>query len=799
MLKHFIKISLRRLFIDKTFSLINSIGLVIGIASVFLLSKYLGFHLTTDDFQENKKSVFAIHQTLKGNDGIDDYTESTYNEVALITRDQFPEVDGMSRYFTTGETLVTTTRQNGESLKFNENNIVEVDPDFTRIFTFHFLKGDPQTVLDEPNSAVLTLSLAKKYFGEEDPIGQTLTTKKAWGQEGVWTITGVVEDYPENSRFQFDCLQSLAGKELDVAEHNWSYPNVKSYLLLNEPSNARFLAEKITSTINELEVFKSEPRSVEFYLISFADEVGLTINQKLLLLVGVVLLLITWINYTNLSGAKSLTRGKEFGVRRVVGSNQSQLIKQFLYEAWVIYFISIVAAITTVLSVYPILFDLFSGQLLPIFEFDTPINFVFLVFLMLGAVVSSIYPSLSIYRFSITRLLKNSKVVNPKSRSFQKSLIVFQFTISIIMLIGITTIYKQMEFIQNREMGFDRDHVMIVKPPKDAWEGKSKRMSSFKNQLKNLSSTNSVSSSTSVPLWWPGSPTDFKTNSSEEDVRLTLLRVDEEYFTCYGLKLVAGEGFRKGQDKNNRKRVLVNELTTKKMGYVHPEEALNQTIINQKTEMELEIIGVVKDHHHASLRKEIKPQVFEYNPTVGFVSINFNLSDQPDLKNLMGNVESVENIWHQIYPDQAFDSYFLDERFNNVYEKEKLFQQIFFTFTIISLIVTFLGIFGLSMYISSRRKKEIGIRKVLGAKPTQILALFSNEFMGKAGLAMFLGVPIAYYLVSLWLSNFNYRISFDPWILIMPCIFLSVLTLASLSFEGLKMARANVLNMLKDE
>ncbi|MGB3586530.1 MAG: FtsX-like permease family protein, partial [Tunicatimonas sp.] len=602
-----------------------------------------------------------------------------------------------------------------------------------------------------------------------------------------------------NSRFQFDCLQSLAGKELDETEHSWTYPNVKSYLLLNEPSNASFLAEKITSTINELETFKSETRNVELYLIPFADETSLTINQKLLMLVGVVLLLITWINYTNLSGAKSLTRGKEFGVRRVVGSDRSQLIKQFLYEALVIYLISIVAATAIILSVYPILFDRFGGQLLSILEFDTPINFVFLVFLLLGAVISSIYPSLSVYSSSITKLLKNMKVGNPRAQGFQRFLVVFQFTISIIILIGITTIYKQMEFIQNQEVGFEMDHIMIVKPPKDAWEGKSKRMNSFKNQLKNLSSTQAVSSSTSVPLWWPGSPTDFKTNSREENLRLTVLRVDEEYFTCYGLELVAGEDFREGQDKTNRTRVLVNELTTKKMGYVYPEEALNQTIVNQKTETELEIIGVVKDHHHESLRKEIKPQVFEYNPTVGFVSINFSLSAQPGFKNLMSNVESVENIWHQIYPDQAFDSYFLDERFNTVYEEEKLFQQIFLTFTIISLIITFLGIFGLSMYISSRRKKEIGIRKVLGAKPIQILALFTDEFMSKAGLAMFLGVPTAYYLVSIWLSNFNYRISFSPWILIMPCIFLSILTLASLSFEGLKMAKANVLNILRDE
>ena len=225
MLKHFLKISLRRLFVDKTFSLINLVGLIIGISAVFLLSKYLGFHLTIDDFQERKNNIFAIHQTLTSNDREENYSENTFNEVAPLTKSQFPGVIGMSRYVHTGESLITVIGQNGERSMYNERNVWEVDPDFIRMFTFDFLKGDPQKALDEPNSIVLSLSMAKKCFGEDDPLGQTITTTKPWGGKRTWTITGVIKDYPSNSIFQFKCLQSLAGTNLEEREQGgWTYP-----------------------------------------------------------------------------------------------------------------------------------------------------------------------------------------------------------------------------------------------------------------------------------------------------------------------------------------------------------------------------------------------------------------------------------------------------------------------------------------------------------------------------------------------------------------------------------------------
>jgi len=800
MLKHFLNISLRRLLVDKAFSLINLVGLVIGISSVFLLSKYLGFHLTIDDFQERKNDIFAIHQTLKGKDHIEDYSENTFNEVAPLTKSQFPEVIGMSRYVHTGESLITAIGEKGEPSMFNERNIWEVDPDFIRMFTFDFLKGDPQKALDEPNSIVLSLSMAKKYFGDDDPLGQTITTTKPWYGKRIWTITGVFKDYPSNSIFEFDCLQSLAGTNLEEREQGgWTYPAFKSYLLLDKNADAQVLSEKIASVVTGIAGFKAQSLGIDFHLIEFDNENGLTKSQKILVLVGFVLLLITWINYTNLSGIKSLTRGKEFGVRRVLGSNRLQLIKQFLYEAILIYFIAAVGIAGVVVATYPMLFDLSDGQMLPIFETHTPINLIFLAFLLIGAVLSSTYPSFSVSSLSITRLLKNRKSGNPKSQGFRGFLVVFQFAISIVMLIGVTTIYQQMRFMTQQKMGFDMHQILILQSPKDKWNGKSERMRSFKNELRNKSFSKSISSSSSVPLWWPGSPTDFQIRNSQNETRLLLLGVDEEYFNCFDLDLILGEGFRSGQSQINHNGILVNETAIRKLGYTSPVEALNKKMLNLKTNKEFEIIGVVKDYHHESMRNEIKPQAFQHNSSSGFISINLNHSAQTSFENLSRTIKTIENIWFQTYPDQAFDYYFLDERFNTIYKGEKQFQKVFLTFAVISVIITFIGIFGLSIFISLQRKKEMGIRKVLGAKPYQVLALFFNEFMKKVGVAILIGTPFAYYLMDMWLSNFSYRISFNIWMLIMPGVFTSILVVISLSFEGIKMVNINPITILRDD
>ena len=629
--------------------MINLVGLILGISSVFLLSKYLGFYLTMDDFHEQKDKLYAVHQTLTSKHGVADYAEKTFDAVAPLAKSHFPEVKAMSRYVHTGESLIAADRSDGERSVFNERKIWEVDPDFIRMFSFHFLQGDPQKALDEPNSLILSASMAKKCFGEVNPIGQTITTKKRWGGKRRWTITGVFEDYPLNSKFQFQILQSLVGTDLKEREQGgWTYPDFKSYLLLDDHVEIHALEAKMSGLITSTEAFQVEQEKVTFHLVAFDEALSLSTNQQLLALVGLVLLLITWINYTNLSGAKSLTRGREFGVRRALGSDKSHLIRQFLFEGILVYAVAMMFMVWVIWGTYPLLFDLSGGQMLPVWEMSTPINLAFLALLILGAIGSSVFPSFSVSGLSITGLLKNSKAGRIGSQGFRKALVVFQFTISIIMLVGITTIFQQIQFMTQRPMGFEMDQVMVLKSPKDKWDGRLERMRRVKEALRSQSFSGAVTSSGSIPLWWPGSPTDFQVEGQKEPVRLLPYGVDEAYFDCFELELVAGESFRAEQSKANLNRVLINETAAIRLGYQAPIDALHQRIRNQKTDQSLEIIGVVKDFHQESLRREIKPQVYGYNPMVGFVSIKLNQTTQTSFGALSETIERVEQIWLDI-------------------------------------------------------------------------------------------------------------------------------------------------------
>ena len=799
MFLHFLKTSLRRLRIDKTLSLINIFGLVIGIASAFLLSKYIGYFLTMDDFHEQQDQLFAIHQTLNSDAVSDKYTKSTYNGMAPLAKSEFPEVLAMSRYITTAETLVTVKKPDGSYRKYNENNLVEVDNDFLKMFTLHFISGNPDAALLAPNTIVISASMKQKYFGDEDPMDQVMTITKPWGGKKALTVKGVFKDYPGNSTFRFDCLQSLTGKEYEVSDQDWSYPYFKSYVRLKDATDADHLSAKMTTMVNDLEAFSAGNQQVAFELVNFKDLTELSDSQVLLILVAIFLLLITWINYTNLSGAYALTRGKEYGVRKVLGSSKTLLIKQFLYEALLIYSLATLAALAVVIISYPFIDDLTGGQILPIFEFKTPINLLFLLVLFGGSFISIIIPSFSVSGTSVSRLMKQKSSGSKITNGLRSSLVVFQLVVSLIMLVGVSTVYHQMDYIQNRDLGFNNDQTVILKAPKDGWEGKLQRLSQFKIDVRGRAYARNVTSSTTVPLWWGGAPTDFILNDGQEKHRMRLIGTDYEYFNGYDLQILVGKPYQRGNFKRNRQLAVINESAAKALGFLDPQEALNQKITNQKNEETLEVVAVVADYHHNSLRAEIEPQVFHFNPFMGFVSIHLNGTEQNSMAGLSNILSDIENIWNQTYPDQAFDYYFLDQRFNELYETERLFHQMFMAFAGISIVVTFMGLFGLSIFISMQRRKEMGVRKVLGASLLQVLILFNHSFMRKVGIAAVLGIPLAHYLMDMWLANFSYQFELTPWIFLFPALALTLLTLSALSFESVKLARVNPTEILRDE
>lgn len=797
MIKYYIKSSLRFLKANKAISLINFIGLTAGIASSFILFKYIGFFYSLDNFQENRDRIYAIHQTLDNGSGSERYIKSTYNGLAPLAKEQYPEVKYMTRYITTAETLVKVESSNGESIKYNENHISEVDPDFLKMFTLQFISGDPSLALDAPNSMVLSSSMARKYFGDSEPVGQILTTTKSWGEKRDWTITGVIEDYQDNSYFQFDALQSLVGKDFEVEQQDWKYPFFKSFIFL-EGGNSDLLAKNMGAYVNETETFKASEDEIAIHLIPLTEKT-LADSQKLLIAVAIFLMLITWINYTNLSTTHSLTRGKEFGVKKVLGSSKALFAKQFLTEAVFIYLIAGMAALALIVIFYPYIHTAVNGRILPIFEFSSPINFLFIALVLFGSIVSATVPAASLSRFSVMNLIKNKLSGQSKIGGFRKILVTLQLIIALVMLTELTAIYLQMNYIQTKDLGIETKQTLILKGPKDVWDGKLARISTFKKEARKLTGIENVSSSTTVPLWNVGAPTVFKNTTYAKEYRMFLVGTDSHYFDGYDIEIVAGESYKRWQFDRKDQQVVINETAVRKMGFADPNDALNQQIVNTKNDAVFTIIGVVKDYYHHSLKTEIRPQVFNPNPFRGFISIHLDLQGNLNQNGIRTRIANIEKVWNDVYADQAFDYYFLDERFDNMYQEELLFQKMFIWFTSVSILITFLGIFGLSMFISLQRRKEMGIRKVMGASPIQVLKLFYLEFGKKVVMALLIGLPTAYYLINLWLSNFSYRFSLSAWIFILPALLITLFMFISLSYEGKKMVNLNPVKVLRDE
>ncbi|MEM9327782.1 MAG: ABC transporter permease, partial [Bacteroidota bacterium] len=770
MIKHFLLTSVRRLFKDRTLSVINLMGLMVGMSAIFLLSKYVGYFYMRDDFHEQRDQIFAIHQTVSDQEAANKPFKTTYNGVAPLIKDEFGEVLGMTRYENPGEMLVTTQRGDGTIVKHNEKRVMEVDPDFLRMFTVPLLRGNSETALEAPHTMVVSASMARKYFGEQDPVGQTLTASFAWGGEETWTITGVFEDYPRRSILKFDALRSLVDKDFELGNRNWSHPYFKSYLWLREGAFTDELVTKMSKSINALPPMVDQNKEVELHLVNFEELVTLSESQKVLMVIGIVLMLVTWINYTNLSIGQSLRRNKEYGVRKVLGSSKALFAKQFLYEAFLTYGLAMLGAAALILIAYPMLYSATGGQMLPMWEHDTPINAYLLAFILTGSLISTVIPSMALSGLSATSLISGKVHDKVKLGGFKELLVSLQLVVAMAMLIGVVTVFQQMRFVQNRDLGFEADQVIVIRGPKDGWDGKIKRMRTLKNEVRRLPAVSHVASSITVPFWWPGQAVGYRLQGQTEAVRLKTVGIDENYFDCYGMKWLAGGGFQKGQWEYNRRSAIINETAMRQLGFTDPEEVLQQEVkVPGEEEERYTIIGVIADYHHESLRRSISAHLFKFIGNVGFVSVRLNQEGPLRMSELTDILATIENTWDRIYPDQVFDYYFQDERLSQMYDNERLFEVIFFAVATIAVIVTFLGIFCLSIFVSLTRRKEIGIRKALGASPLQIISLFTNQFRWKLVAAIVLGAPLAYHLTGIWLANFTYQVSLSVWYFVLPC------------------------------
>ena len=805
MISSYLKIALRSLWNKKAFASINIFGLAIGLATCMLILLFVQHELSYDRFNKNADRIFrvTIHGRIGGND-INIAGASAPAGPALM-RD-YPGVEAYTRLSTNGTFLV----KNGEK-RFLEERITFTDSNFFNFFSIPLLKGDANSVLKEPKTIVLTKSMALKYFGSNDPIGKSLDL----GNIGLFRVTGVCEDVPSNSHFHYDFFGSM--KSITLGE-KWLSSGAHTYVLLHKG----YPAEKLLAQMPQLVRKYVGPEIQEFLGMSYdeylrkGDKLGfglqpltdihLTSNLEnelegnsnikyiyIFTAIAAFILLIACINFMNLSTAGSAGRAKEVGVRKVMGSVRQQLMAQFLIESVLVTLFALLVAFGLVVLLLPGFNNLAGKQ----FDLQAILNARMVAYALAGCLIVGLlagsYPAFFLSAFRPVAVLKGSIQAGVKSGWLRNTLVTIQFVVSVAMIIGTTVVYQQLRFIQNKNLGFNKDQVLILHDTYLLGD----KAKTFKEQLRNLSAVSSVTLAGYIPAGNSNNGTDgFLPESAENNgtpYRFTTYQVDEDYLKTLGIGLVTGRNFSKSFGGDSAS-VLINEAAAKQLGWKDPIGKRLMTVGNGTPESRrtYTVVGVTKDFHFRSMHERIAPLVMFYGGDRYQIAVRIKTNDIPGL------IKTLEKTW-KATSDNPFAYSFLDERFNNMYESEQRVGKLFGIFAGLAVVIACLGLFGLAAFTTLQRTKEIGVRKVLGASVLSIVSLLSKDFVKLVGIAIVIASPLAWYGMNQWLSDFAYKINIEWWVFPLAGVLAVGVALLTVSFQSIKAALTNPVKSLKRE
>ncbi len=798
----YVKVSLRNMIRQKGYSLINVVGLAVGMACCVLIMLWVVNELSFDNFHENADRIYRLsHQLTIG--GSERRGASGSAPMAPAILQQYPEVVNAARF--TGENRMLVEYQEKafyeERIRYAENSIFEV-------FTFPMIKGDVESALKAPHSAVITEEIAGKYFGDEDPVGKTLRMDN----RRDFTITGVVEDVPQNSHFDFDLLcsfETLYAEErqgLDV----WGWFGYYTYLLLDQKSDWKELEGKFPALIEthmgatlqrvgaSLELFLQPLASIHLHSkldgeLSAGGDIGYI---YLFSAIAVFILMIACINFVNLSTARSATRAKEVGVRKTLGAGRGKLIRQFLGETLIYALLSVAVTFILVELSLPF-FNSIAGSQLSVNYLKTWWVIPGLVCLALAVgVAAGSYPAFFLSSFRPVNVLKGAFMAGAINLRFRNLLVVIQFVISIALIIGTFTIYQQIAFMKDKELGFDKEQVLVIPDVGDVTQ---QSISSIKEELSGLAGVIYVAASNTVP-GRGGMMTNFVPEgfSEEESQLMRTVNVDHDFIATLGLELVAGRNFSADLATDVEESAIINATAAREFGWEDPlGRIIKRRVLGEAGDPQLvptKVIGVVKDFHLNSLHTEIEPLYMAYAiEDLNTISVRI----MPD--NLRKTVGLLEDKWKQIAPGHPLDYYFLDQSFDDMYRAEERLGHMALSFSLLAIFLGCMGLFGLSACTAEQRTKEIGIRKVLGASVPSILKLLSKKTVLLMMIATAMAAPAAYYALSRWLQDFAYRISIGWETIVLAAVLALLIALATEGYHAVKAALTNPVETLRYE
>ena len=791
MLRNYFKIAIRNLWRHKVFSLINILGLAVGMTACFLISLYVNFELSYDSFHKKADRIYRIVADIKTPSETINADRPAW-AVSSNMKDEFPEVESFVR-IADDQILV----RKGD-IKFQEESAAWADSSFFHVFDFKLLKGNPQTALKGPYSIVFSEKAAKKYFGNEDPVGQTVLIR---GDGQPAKVTGIMEDMPENSQIKADMLLSMETLNQRASiDSNWGGYWPRAFVLLNPSAKATALEAKLPAFLEKRNgremkesqmyptLFLESLKDVYLHSTRSGQKKGNIANVYIFSIVAVFILLIACINFINLTTARSAERAKEVGIRKVVGAAKTQLTRQFIGESIVI---SLIAFILTILFSWLLLpvFNQLSGKVISQSIFE---NIGYLIILFAAAILigflAGIYPALVLSSFRPVVVLKGKFATGARGIVLRKALVVSQFTISIGLIIATIIVYNQMIYMRSRDLGFTRDQIMVMNTYGD--NGKD----AMKQALAAMPSIKSVALSSSVPgSGNPGAYSQIENNKGDLQIaNLDLYFVDFDYISQFKIKIIAGRAFSREFLTDTTQAMILNEEAVKLFGYSSPEQAIGRRF--QQWGREGKIIGVIKNFHFRSLQQPIKPLSMRIEP-----GGNNLLSINVAAENLPNTIAAVEKKWKELIPNRPFSYYFLDEYFDRQYRSEERFGKLFLNFAILAIFISCLGLLGLASYSTIQRTKEIGIRKVLGASVSNIINLLSKDFLWLVAISALIAFPITWFAMNRWLENFAYRTGVSWWVFLLAGILATLIALLTISFQAIKAAIANPVKSLRTE
>ncbi len=791
MFKNHFKIALRSLARHKGYSFINILGLTIGIAACFFILLWVQDERSYDRFHEKSDRIYRVLWEARFGDN-EWKLPLVPVPVAETLEREFPEVERAARLYKGGMTL-----RLGEAF-VREQNFLFTEPAFFEVFTTTFLAGDAETALTAPNSIVLTESAAQRYFPNRDPIGQTIEQNDG----RILQVTGVIRDFPTQSHFHFEFMASLENlRRFTGRRGQWGSASVYTYLALRPGEDISTLQQKLQTYVDENvsgSNFGETGNFSRFPMQALMDihlrshlQYELSANGNivyvwLFAVIAFFILLLACINFVNLSTAQSMKRSREVGVRKVLGSQKAQLVRQFLAETFVNVALAILLAWLLVETLTPAFAELSSKQFasglsISLNAFGLSIGVAVLVTLLAGA-----YPAFFLSSFWPIQAIKGRSTIRKGGEGLRKVLVVAQFGVSISIIFGALVIKDQLNFLQNKQLGFDKDQVLIIHRAGALGD----QQETFKQRLLANSQIESVTAAQNLPgqifdstIFTPEQPANY------ENTSLTYTRVDESYVDVLKLKIVEGRNF-SAQFASDSSAFLLNQTAAEMLGWQEP---LGKQI-SMGNFAQGPVIGVVEDFHFQSLHNEVKPILFMFNRwRPSYVAVRLQGGQ------IAEGMAAIKNLWQEFSPDSPLAYSFLDQDFQALYASEERVANVFITFSFLGVFIACLGLFGLISFTAEQRTKEIGVRKVLGASVVNVTTLLSKDFIKLVLIANFAAWPLAWYAMNKWLQNFAYRIDISWPVFALAGGLALVIALFTVSIQAIRAALANPIESLRYE